>query len=98
MPVGGRRRTGVAIELMLRLQGSRQHRPLPDHFTVAPIQTKQYPFLILFKTGGDKDSVAPNDGRRMALAGDRNSPEDVFHFTPANGDACLCAGAVAART
>ena len=51
----------------------------------------------LGQAGGEKDLIAPDHRRGMAVAGDRLLPRDVFRGGPLDGNSFLEADAIAGR-
>src|SRR5690242_18051811 len=91
------RGTGVAVERVLSFQRRGQHNALPEDFAVAAVQTKQHALALGFETGRDKDTLAPDNRRGMALAGDGSFPANALRRAPGVWDVLLRGRTVAAR-
>ena len=99
LAVGGRRTAGVAVEVMLVFELGLDDDVVPEDGAADAVQTKQLAVaevLALRDAGGEKNTVAPDDGRRMADAGNRRLPTNVLLWTPDVGDAGFAGSAVAA--
>src|SRR4051812_39755603 len=82
-PVSGTRGRGVAVPGMrLARRDTARRQPLPQEFAVAGLYTQDVPFIPPGLGGSQEDPVAPDDWRRIALAGQRRLPEQVVLIAP----------------
>jgi len=68
----------------------------PNGFSIETIQTEQPAFVLLCQACSQEYTVLPDDRRRVAFAGDRCLPGDIFSVAPARGEVLFAADAVTA--
>src|SRR5207244_741278 len=82
-PVRGTRGRGVAVPgvRLARLDAARR-QPLPQELAVARPDAENMALVAAGIGGGQEKAVAPDDRRRIALAGQCRLPEQVVPITP----------------
>src|SRR5207237_3611850 len=97
LAVGDGGGAGVAVEVVLLLQRRRDNDPPPQLLAAAPVQAQEHALPLLLQRGREKDLVAPDHRRRVALARDGDFPRDVVGVAPAGGDVGFVGVPVAMR-
>ena len=69
----------------------------PDSLAAESVDAEQDALVFFGKAAGEENLVAPNDRRRVALAGDGNFPGNVPGAAPPGRDALFSADPVASR-
>ncbi len=97
--IGCRRSRGKTVEAVLFLEADFENVFLPDRFARLAVERNQHPVFLIFQAGDDKDSVPPDNRRRMAGAVDFDLPSDVVAglAVPLGRDVRFGAGAVTLR-
>src|SRR5207247_1797556 len=62
------------------------HARLPKELAVRAIEAHERAPIFFLDRLSDEDAVSPHDGRRVARAGQRNAPADIFRVAPLAGE------------
>ena len=88
----------MAVEAVSSFWRGDEHLLLPEELAGFRVEAEQQSLFGLLDRGGQEYAIAPDNRRRMTLAGYGCFPEDVVGIAPADGHGGFEAAAVAPRT